>query len=117
MDRGAVPREELIEEIRRFMRRIGVEDAIFFGSRERGDERPHSDLNLVLLDERFAGQKLGKLLPELQQAWKIDTQVELLPCSPEEFEEMQAWNTLAREAAQSGLHMHIDEDAPEESDG
>ena len=116
MDRSAVPRGELIEEIRKFMRRVGVRDAIFFGSRERGDERPHSDLNLVLLDERFAGQKLGKLLPELQKHWKIDTHVELLPCSPEEFEEMQEWNTLACDAAASGLHIHIDEDANEEND-
>jgi uncharacterized protein len=116
VDRSAVPREELIEEIRAFMRRVGVEHAIFFGSRERGDERPHSDLNLVLLDERFEGESLSKLLPELQRAWKIDLQLELLPCSPEEFEEMQEWNTLAREAAQSGLHIQVDEDATEESD-
>lgn len=110
MDRDAVPREELIEEIRRFMRRVGVEDAIFFGSRERGDERPHSDLNLVLLADRFEGRTLSKLLPELQEAWKIDLQLELLPCSSEEFEEMQEWNTLAREAAENGLHMHVDVD-------
>lgn len=97
------------------MRRVGVEDAIFFGSRERGDERPHSDLNLVLLDERFAGRKLSRLLPELQKEWKIDLHVELLPCSPEEFEEMQEWNTLAREAAESGLHIHVEPDADEES--
>jgi len=98
------------------MRRVGVEHAIFFGSRERGDGHPHSDLNLVLLDERFAKRTLGKLLPELQQAWKIDVHVELLPCSPEEFEEMQEWNTLACEACQNGFHIHLDEDADEESD-
>jgi len=116
VDRGAIPREELIEEIRRFMRRVGVVHAIFFGSRQRGDNRPHSDLNLVLLDERFAGQKLGRLLPELQEAWKIDLHLELLPSSPEEFEEMQEWNTLAREAAESGLHIDIQEDTNEECD-
>ena len=107
MFRGTIPREELTEEIRRFMRRVGVEHAIFFGSRQRGDNRPHSDLNLVLLDERFAGKRLGRLLPELQEAWKIDLQLELLPSSPGEFEEMQEWNTLAREASQNGLHLYI----------
>jgi hypothetical protein len=115
LDRETVPREELIEEIRRFMRRIEVEKGIFFGSRERGDERPHSDLNLVLLDERFEGQSLSKLLPDLQQAWKIDVQLELLPCSPDEFEEMQDWNALARDAAENGLHIHVDLDDDEES--
>jgi predicted nucleotidyltransferase len=115
VDRDAIPREKLIEEIRRFMQRVGVSEAIFFGSRERGDERPHSNLNLVLLDKRFEGRTLSKLLPELQRAWKIDVQLEMLPCSPEEFEEMQQWNTLAREAAQSGLRIQIEKDANEES--
>jgi len=115
VDRGAVPREELIEEIKRFMRRVGVEHAIFFGSRERGDERPHSDLNLILLDDRFEGQGLSRLLQELQSKWKSDVQLELLPCSPEQFAEMQEWNPLAREAAQRGLSIHIhlsDEEQP-----
>lgn len=116
MDRGAVPREELIEEVRAFMRRVGVENAIFFGSRERGDERPHSDLNLVLLSERFEGRTLSKLLPELQGAWKSDLQLELLPCSPDEFEEMQEWNALARDAAANGLHIHVDINADEETE-
>ncbi len=108
MDRGAVHREELIEEIRRFMRRVGVEHAVFFGSRARGDERPHSDLNLVLLDERFEGERLGRLLQELQREWKSDLHVGLLPCSPEQFVEMQEWNSLAREAAQHGVRLHVD---------
>lgn len=108
MDRDAVPREELIEEIRRFMRRVEVEEAIFFGSRERGDEHPYSDLNLVLLADRFEGRPLSKLLPELQEAWKSDLQLELLPCSPGEFEEMQEWNALTRDAAENGLHIHVE---------
>ncbi|MEA3401196.1 MAG: nucleotidyltransferase domain-containing protein [Armatimonadota bacterium] len=108
MDRDTVQREELIEEIRRFLRRVGVEDAIFFGSRARGDERPHSDLNLVLLSESFEGRPLGKLLPELQREWKLDLQLELLPCTPQHFEEMQEWNSLAREAAERGIRIHVD---------
>ncbi len=115
MDRGAVPREELIEEIERFMRRVGVRDAIFFGSRARGDERPHSDLNLVLLDDRFEGQGLSRLLQELQSKWKSDVHLELLPCSQEQFAEMQEWSPLAREAARRGLHLHIDLKEEEQS--
>ena len=115
MDRSAIPREKLIEEIRRFMHRIGVQDAIFFGSRERGDEHPHSDLNLVLLDERFTDRRLSRLLSELQRAWKMDVQIEMLPCSPDEFEEMQGWNSLAREAAERGLRIHIDMSDDEET--
>jgi len=113
VDRGAVDREELIEQIRRFMRRIAVADAIFYGSRERGDARPHSDLNLILLAERFEGRALSRLLPELQEGWKSDLHLELLACSPAEFEEMRQWNSLAREAAEQGLRIHVDLDDQE----
>lgn len=113
MDRNAVPREELIAEIRAFMRRAGIEHAIFFGSRERGNARPHSDVNLILLDERFHGQRLSTLLQELQRHWKSDIFPTMLPVSPKEFEEMRAWNALVREAAERGLRLHVDPDEEE----
>jgi len=115
MDRDAVPREELIAEIRAFMRRAGVQHAIFFGSRERDNARPHSDVNLILIDDRFRGQRLSKLLQELQRHWKSDTHAQMLPVSPEEFEEMREWNPLAREAAERGLRLHVDPDEEEPS--
>ena len=115
MDRGSIRREELIAEIKDFMRRVGVARAIFFGSRARGDERPHSDLNLVLLDDRFEGRGLSRLLQELQARWKSDLHVEMLPCSPEQFEEMQEWNPLAREAARRGIPIHVDLDDEEQT--
>ena len=95
------------------MRRVGVAHAIFFGSRERGNERPHSDLNLVLLDERFEGRPLAVVLQELQRAWKSDLHIEILACSPVEFEEMQEWNPLAREAAKRGARIDLCPDAEE----
>lgn len=115
MDRGAVPPQELITEIRAFLQRAGVENAIFFGSRARGDSHPHSDLNLILLSPRFAERRLSKLLPELQRHWKSDLYVEFIPLSPEEFEEMQRWNSLAREAAEEGVRIRIDLDQSEET--
>lgn len=118
MDRDAIDREELIEEIRRFLARVGVAEAIFFGSRERGDERPHSDLNLVLLSASFEGKGLPRLLRELQRRWHSDVYLEMLPVTPEEFEEMQSWNPYAAEAAQQGVRITVepDDDEDEEDD-
>jgi len=87
------------------MERVGVREAIFYGSRAEGTARPHSDLNLVLLSEAFAGRPLAKLLQELQGQWKLDVYVEMLPVSREEFEEMRSWNSLAREADEHGLRI------------
>ncbi len=108
MDREATDIESLIEEVRAFMGRVGVDEAIFYGSRACGKARPHSDLNLVLLSEAFAGRPLCKMLQDLQSQWKLDVQVELLPVSPEEFEEMKSWNSLAQQADECGLRVKSD---------
>jgi predicted nucleotidyltransferase len=113
VDRGATDREELIEEIRRFLRRVGVPEAIFFGSRERDQARPHSDLNLVLLSPEFSGRPLAELLRELQRRWHSDVYLEMLPVTPEEFEDMQSWNRWAMEAASHGLRITVDLAAPD----
>jgi len=114
VDRGGANREELIEEIRRFLLRVGVPEAIFFGSRERGDFRPHSDVNLVLLSDAFAGEPLPALLRRLQRRWHADVLVEMLPLTPGEFEEMQTWSQLAREAAEHGVRITVSQEAETE---
>ena len=111
MDRGGAEREELIQEIRRFLVRVGVREALFFGSRERGDPRPHSDVNLVLLSDAFAGEPLPALLTRLQRRWHADVLVDMLPVTPQEFEEMQTWSELAKEAAARGVRIAVDLDA------
>ena len=116
MDRGDADREELIEEIRRFLLRVGVPEGIFFGSRERGDFRPHSDVNLVLLSDAFASETLPALLRRLQRRWRADVLVEMLPLTPQEFEEMQTWSQLAKEAAEHGVRIAVALDAEAEED-
>ncbi len=108
MDRDGTEIESLIEEVRAFMARVGVAEAIFHGSRACGDARPHSDLNLVLLSEAFAGRPLCTMLQDLQAQWKLDVYVEMLPVSPEEFEEMKSWNSLAQQADECGVRVTID---------
>ncbi len=108
MDTQATELEGLVEEIRAFMMRVGVAEAIFYGSRACGKSRPHSDLNLVLLSDAFAGRPLCKILQELHAHWKLDMYLEILPVSADEFEEMKSWNSLAQEAEKCGMRIQID---------
>jgi len=85
-----------------------VPEAIFFGSRERGDFRPHSDLNLLLISESFAGQPLPVLLRRLHEAWHADVLLEMLPVTPEELEDMKSWNRLCQEALERGVRITVD---------
>ena len=90
------------------MRRTGVSEAIFFGSRADDSARPHSDLNLVLLSDAFAGRPLCRLLEELQKQWKLDLLLEMLPVGYEEFEQMKEFSSLASEADSVGIRIRIE---------
>jgi len=54
--------DELIEEVRAFMRRVGVREAVLFGSRARNEHVEDSDVDLTLVSEQFRGTpSLGPL--------------------------------------------------------
>ena len=63
----------------------------------------------------FPRSATSTLLQELQQHWKSDVFPTMLPVSPEEFEEMRAWNALVREAAERGLRLYVAPDEEEPS--
>ena len=77
----------MIEEIKKFMRRVGVEQAILYGSRARGDNLKSSDVDMILISPRFEGIRFIDRLPPLHGAWHIPQLFpEVLAYTPEEFE-------------------------------
>jgi len=46
--------QDLIEQIKEFLRAIDADEAILFGSRARGDALETSDVDLVVIDDKFA---------------------------------------------------------------
>jgi predicted nucleotidyltransferase len=52
MDKG-----ELIEEIKRFLKDIGAEEAILFGSRAVDEHLKRSDVDLIVIDDKFGAMK------------------------------------------------------------
>lgn len=61
--------EALIEEVERRLRAAAPDaDLILFGSRARGDSRPDSDLDLLIIEPDFdsRGEEYGRLRKELR---------------------------------------------------
>jgi len=96
----------MIEEIKQFMRRVGVEEAILYGSRARGDNLKSSDVDMILISPRFEGIRFIERLPPLHRAWHIpELFPEVLAYTPEEFEAAQDYLGIEREAARTGMRL------------
>jgi len=105
-----VTRERLIEEIRAFLRRVGVEEAILYGSHARGNARRHSDADLILISPQFEGVRVLDRIPPLHQEWEILwPYLQALAYTPEEFERARQGLGIERVAARDrrqGGHPH-----------
>ena len=51
---GTKQSQDIIEQIKEFLKNIGAEEAILFGSRARGDALETSDVDIIIIDDKFA---------------------------------------------------------------
>ena len=112
MDQRTVEGDELIDEIRSYMRRVRVGEAILYGSRARGDYLHTSDVDLMLISPRFEGVRFVDRLAPLHGEWRLWwIYPELLAYTPEEFERAREGLGIEREAARTGIRITLEEDA------
>jgi len=105
-------REELIKEVRAFLRRASVEEAILYGSYARGDARAWSDVDLIVISPGFEEEPFLDRLPVLYDAWDIlRPYPELLAYTPEEFEEARHRLGIERIAHREGIRISAADDA------
>ena len=108
MDFPAFALEELIEHLKDLMHRHGLREAYVFGSRVRGDYLHRSDLDVIIVDDRFAGIPFLKRGLDLLAEWPCSLpELELFCYTPTEF---SRGNTIIREAQRSGLHIVLDDE-------
>ncbi len=107
-------REELIDEIRRFMSRIAVRQAILYGSRAKGTNLGDSDVDLMVISRRFEGTVPHQRLAALHHAWDPSLPfLEALAYTPEEFEEARKQIGIERIADREGIRIMADEESYE----
>ena len=105
MARRKIELDELIEEVRAYMRRIGVQEAVLFGSRARNEHVEDSDVDLILVSEQFRGTPWVDRLQPLYDAWTLWPYPELLPYTPDEFEQRQRDSVIVQEAMEHGIRI------------
>lgn len=96
-------------EVERFIRRVNraykLNRAILFGSRARGDYLKHSDYDIVLVSENFAGIPFTDRISSVYRFWTLDDAVEPLCYTPEEFSKKAGEIGVVRVALREGIEI------------
>jgi predicted nucleotidyltransferase len=97
----------LIEKLKEFKEQVSkhipLEKMIFFGSKATGKGDKHSDIDLIIVSKKF-----NKIRPierglNLYDYWDIDSPVDFLCYTPEEFKKAIKRIGLAAEAVKNGI--------------
>ena len=76
---------------------------ILFGSRAEGTAHAYSDIDLILVSERFEGRRFIDRMTEFgrQMAW--DRHIDALCYTPEEYTRKLQAPTMLKDASESGI--------------
>jgi len=97
--------KKIMEGIRKFKKRIGVEKAIVFGSFARGQFGKHSDIDLLLVSKKFRGRNLLQRSKGLWLKWNMGLPVDFICYTPEEFEKERKKISIVSEAIREGMEV------------
>lgn len=103
MGRASAVDPDILEAVRRFRDESGIDRVILFGSHVQGDADEGSDVDLVLVDARFEGQRSFERPVGLRRWWPEGLPVDFLCYTPEEFEDLKDRPSLVRTALDEGI--------------
>ena len=98
-------REQLLNHVREFLAEIGAEEGYLFGSRARGDELLESDVDLLIVSDKFRDVKFPWRLVMLQEHWHLPHFLEALPYTREELTRLSRSRGMIIEALRSGIRI------------
>lgn len=103
MDKTAILKKELKKFKKEVSKKIPITEMIFFGSRAKGKGKRDSDIDLIIVSEKFKRKKFHQRSVKLYDLWKIKHPVDFLCYTPKEFQEEKKKITIVREAVKEGI--------------
>lgn len=102
-------KENLLEKLKMFKeklkKRFSVERIIFFGSRAKGKPSKDSDVDLIVVSDKFNGKKFRERAIGFYQYWNLDYPVDFLCYTPEEFEKLKNQVSIVSQALKEGIEI------------
>ena len=83
------------------------EVVILFGSRARGQEWKRSDYDFIIVSKSFKGIHWLDRISEVVKLWEPMIDIDVLPYTPEEFEEKKKNSSTVRTALKEGKRLAV----------
>ncbi len=101
--------EKAIGEIKKFKKEmnkhIHADKVIFFGSRAGKKFRKDSDVDLIIVSEKFGGMNFFKRVAKMYDYWESNYPVDFICYTPEEFNKLKEEVSIVSEAVREGIEV------------
>lgn len=84
---------------------ISIKKMIFFGSMAYGKNHKWSDIDLIIVSQKFKNKKFRYRPIGFYKYWKLDYPVDFLCYTPTEFNKLKKQVTIIREASDKGIEI------------
>lgn len=89
--------------VRKLNKAFSPSKVILFGSRASGDDWCRSDYDFIIVSEKFRGMHWLERIALVVQLWDSLEDIDVLPYTPEEFEEKKHNSSVVRNAVSQGM--------------
>lgn len=101
--------EEIKEWIKNFKEKViskyNPENILLFGSRARGDNLKESDIDIIIISDKFKGVKWPNRIADVAELWEGLIVIEPLCYTPEEFRRKKRQLGIVRKAVEEGINV------------
>ena len=98
-------KSKLVGRLLKFKNKNHLEKMYLFGSRAWGNPHKWSDVDLLVVSKKFRGKGPLQRSPPLYLDWNLNSPVDFLCYTPEEFNKLKKQITIVREAVEKGLEI------------
>ena len=99
-------KSQLLKHLRLFKEKNKIEEMYLFGSKARGKTHKWSDVDLIIVSERFRGKGNLERAPPLYMSWQLEYPVDFLCYTPEEFDKLKKQVSIVSEALKTGIEIN-----------
>lgn len=98
-------KEELKDFKLRLSKKIPIEKMILFGSFVQGKPHRYSDIDLIIVSQKFRGMEFRYRPIGFYKYWNLDVPFDFLCYTPEEFNKLKKQITIVRTAVTHGMEI------------